>query len=174
MMRRTSHAFALFAVALSFVVSQASAQSAPTVIYLVRHAEKTDDGADPALTTQGAARADLLADLLADSGITHVHSSDFIRTRDTATPLAGRLGLQTLIYDPRDLQGMAAYLRNTPGRHLVSGHSNTTPQLVELLGGNPHAAIDEPSEYDRLYIVTLLPGGGASSVLLRYGALFGG
>ena len=174
MIRRNSHALALFTAALAIVASHAAAQSAPTVVYLVRHAEKADDGADPALTAQGNTRAALLADLLADAGITHIHSSDFIRTRDTADPLAELLGLQTLIYDPRDLPAMAAHLRNTPGRHLVSGHSNTTPRLVELLGGDPHTSIDEPSEYDRLYIVTVLPEGGASSVLLRYGDLFGG
>lgn len=174
MIRRISHSLVLLFVALAAAASQVVAQAEPTVVYLVRHAEKADGGADPALTAQGLARATLLADVLADSGITHIYSSDFVRTRDTAEPLAGRLGLETLIYDPRDLVGMAARLRNTPGRHLVSGHSNTTPRLVELLGGDPHTAIDEPSEYDRLYIVTLLPGGGASSVLLRYGELYGG
>ncbi len=164
----------LLFVALAATASTVSAQAQPTVVYLVRHAEKADRSADPALTIQGIARAAVLADLLSDSGITHIYSSDFVRTRDTAEPLAGRLGLETLIYDPRDLVGMASRLRNTPGRHLVSGHSNTTPRLVELLGGDPHTAIDEASEYDRLYIVTLLPGGGASSVLLRYGDLWGG
>ncbi len=164
----------LLFVALAATASNVNAQAEPTVVYLVRHAEKADGSADPALTVQGITRAAVLADLLSDSGITHIYSSDFVRTRDTAEPLAGRLGLETLIYDPRDLVGMASRLRNTPGRHLVSGHSNTTPRLVELLGGDPHTAIDEASEYDRLYIVTLLPGGGASSVLLRYGDLWGG
>ena len=174
MIRRFSHSLLLLFVALAATASHVIAQEEPTVVYLVRHAEKADGGADPALTVQGIARAAVLADLLSDSGITHIYSSDFVRTRDTAEPLAGRLGLETLIYDPSDLVGMASLLRNTPGRHLVSGHSNTTPRLVELLGGDPHTAIDEASEYDRLYIVTLLPGGGASSVLLRYGELWGG
>ncbi len=174
MTRRISHGLVLLFVALAATASQVIAQAEPTVVYLVRHAEKADGGADPALTERGIARAAVLADLLSDSGITHIYSSDFIRTRDTTEPLAGRLGLETLIYDARDLVGMASRLRNTPGRHLVSGHSNTTPRLVELLGGDPHTPIDEASEYDRLYIVTLLPGGGASSVLLRYGELWGG
>ena len=174
MKRILSHSLVLLFVMLAMTASQLNAQVEPTVVYLVRHAEKADGGADPVLTASGLARAALLADLLSDSGITHIHSSDFVRTRDTAEPLAGRLGLETLIYDPRDLVGMASRLRNTPGRHPVSGHSNTTPRLVELLGGDPHTAIDEPAEYDRLYIVTLLPGGGASSVLLRYGELYGG
>lgn len=174
MIRRISRGLILLIVALAAASTRAVAQTEPTVVYLVRHAEKVDGGADPALNAQGSARAAVLAELLADAGVTHIHSSDFVRTRDTAEPLSGRLGLSILIYDPRDLEGMALRLRNTPGRHLVSGHSNTTPRLVELLGGDPHTPIDEPSEYDRLYIVTLLPGGGASSVLLRYGDPFGG
>lgn len=174
MIRRISHSLILLFVALAASASQVIAQAEPTVVYLVRHAEKADGSADPALTAQGNARTAVLAGLLSDSGITHIHSSDFVRTRATVEPLAGRLGLETLIYDPRDLVGMASRLRNTPGRHLVSGHSNTTPRLVELLGGDPYTAIDEQAEYDRLYIVTLLPGGRASSVLLRYGDLYGG
>ena len=174
MTRRGLHTLALILLTLVTLASHAAAQTEPTVVYLVRHGEKVDDGADPQLAQEGHAWAALLADLLADAGITHIHSSDFIRTRDTAGPLTERLGLSTLIYDPRDLEGLAALLRDTPGRHLVSGHSNTTPRLVELLGGDPHTPIDEPSEYDRLYVVTLLPGNRASSVLLRYGKLFGG
>jgi phosphohistidine phosphatase SixA len=174
MIRRISLGLVLLLVALAGSASHVIAQAEPTVVYLVRHAEKADESADPALTAEGNARAAVLAGLLSDSGITHIYSSDFVRTRATVEPLARRLGLETLIYDPRDLVGIASRLRNTPGRHLVSGHSNTTPRLVELLGGDPHSAIDEPSEYDRLYIVTLLPGGRASSVLLRYGELYGG
>jgi len=59
-----------------------------------------------------------------------------------------------------------------PGRHLVLGHSNTTPQLVEALGGEPGAPIEE-MEYDRLYIVTLMDG-RTSTVLLRFGSPYEG
>jgi hypothetical protein len=51
----------------------------------------------------------------------------------------------------------------------VVGHSDTTPELVGLLGGDPGAPIDEPTEYDRLYVVTLGPDGTVTTVLLRYG-----
>ena len=72
-------------------------------------------------------------------------------------------------YDPRDLPGFAAQLRRSPGRHLVLGHSNTTPSLVEALGGDAHGPIDE-FEYDRLYIV-VITGDEVSTVLLRFGEL---
>ena len=74
-----------------------------------------------------------------------------------------------MIYDPQQLGDLAQALRMAEGRSLVIGHSNTTPELVEQLGGDPGPAIDEAAEYDRLYSVTLLPGEPVATVLLRYG-----
>jgi 2,3-bisphosphoglycerate-dependent phosphoglycerate mutase len=147
------------------------AQNEPTVVFLVRHAERAEDGtSDPVISLPGWDRARLLAGLLGDAGLTHLHATDYRRTRGTGRPLADALGLDMHLYDPRDLPGLAGTLRATPGRHLVVGHSNTTPELVAALGGDPGAPIDE-AEYDRLYVVTLMEG-GASTVLLRFGAPF--
>ena len=91
------------------------------------------------------------------------------RTRSTAAPLAEALGLKVRLYDPRDLEAFARRLKEEGGRHLVVGHSNTTPELVGLLGGEPGTAIDEAVEYGRLYVVVIDAGGRAGSMLLRYG-----
>ncbi len=99
----------------------------------------------------------------------HVHSSDFARTRDTAAPTASELGLEVQLYDPFDLPGLIERLHRAGGRHLVVGHSNTTPSAAELLGGQPGAPIDDESEFDRLYIVTIGRDGAATSVMMRYG-----
>ena len=138
-------------------------------VFLVRHAEKTTEKTDPALTDAGQARAIALADRLEDEGITHIHSSDTKRTRDTAAPLAARLDLDVELYDAGDLPAMAAKLNAMPGRHLVVGHSNTTPQLTELLGGDGGTPIVEATEYDRLYIVTTNDGEPVQSYLTRFG-----
>ena len=47
------------------------------------------------------------------------------------------------------------------------GHSDTTPELVSLLGGEsgPPIASDE---YDRIYLLTLYGDGKASTMLLRF------
>jgi len=162
-----------FLIGAAFLFSACSG-SAPNIqadaVFLVRHAEKTAEKSDPALTPEGEARAIALADHLEGEGITHIHSSDTTRTRDTAAPLAQRLDLQVELYDPRDLPAMAAKLNLTPGRHLVVGHSNTTPQLTELLGGDGGTPIVEATEYDRLYIVTMGEGEPVKSYLTRYGA----
>ncbi len=143
------------------------------VVFVVRHAEKVAEGDDPPLSASGRARAAALADLLEEAGIVAVHSSDFRRTLETAAPLAERLGLPILLYDPAGPQPLVDRMLRDGGRHLVIGHSNTAPELVERLGGDGGTAIDEHSEYDRLYVVMpSADGGPARTLLLRYGERF--
>ncbi len=173
-MRRTALLLLLALTALGAFTGPAPTQApgGEVVVFLVRHAERAEDGTrDPPISQRGWTRAKLLADMLRDAGITHIHATDFRRTRQTALPASARTGVDVTLYDPRRLDDFAAELRATPGRHLVVGHSNTTPALVRALGGDPGSPIDE-AEYDRLYIVTLDAAGGAHTVLLRFGAPF--
>jgi 2,3-bisphosphoglycerate-dependent phosphoglycerate mutase len=148
----------------------AQTQEGPSLVVLVRHAERAGPSADdPGLTLIGAERALVLARLLEDAGITRIHSSDTRRTRDTALPLARNQGLEIEIYNHRDLEGFAAELMKLPGRHLVVGHSNTTDEMSVFLGGASHGAIVEEWEYDRLYFLTPRPEGGMETVLVRFG-----
>lgn len=170
---RTAFAAALL-VTIATAPRPAAAQSArvTATIFLVRHAERAnDDPQDPGLTPEGIARAQELARILGDAGLTAVWSTPFRRSMDTARPIAAKAGVEIQNYDPRDQAAMQAFierLKTGSGRVLVSGHSNTTPALVEALGGDPVAAMPE-TEYDRLYIVTIGPDGAVGSVLLRYG-----
>lgn len=143
-----------------------------TIIYLVRHAEKLADQQDPGLTDAGKVRAEALADRLEDAGLTVIYSSDYTRTRDTASPIAARLGLDVQLYDPRDLPALATQLKAMDGHILVVGHSNTTPQMTDLLGGDYISPINEAGEYDRLYVVTLAGDGTVTSELERYGVAY--
>jgi phosphohistidine phosphatase SixA len=143
-----------------------------TVVYLVRHAEKVPDGTDPALSAAGQVRAQGLASLLAETAIDVIHSTDFRRTRDTAMPLARRLGLSVVLYDPSRPEALVDAILGAGGRHLVVGHSNTVPELVVLLGGDGGPPIDEAAEYDRLYVVTRTGDGPVRTELRRYGAPF--
>ncbi len=142
-------------------------QDGALVVYLVRHAERAEDGTiDPPISADGERRARLLATMLRDAGITHIHTTDFRRTRTTAAPLAAVAGLVPEVYDPDELLTVAARLRATPGRHLVVGHSNTVPEMVAALGGEPQGEIAQ-DEYDRLYVLTLADD-GVTTVLLRF------
>jgi broad specificity phosphatase PhoE len=163
---------ALVAVAACFssAPSALDAQSVDdaTVVYVVRHAERADDSEDSPLSAAGEARARTLATMLRDAGITHIHTSDFRRTRATAAPVAIATGAGMELYDIDDLAALAAYVGSTPGRHLVVGHSNTLRETISALGGEPGAEIAQ-LEYDRLYVLTVTRA-GTVTVLLRFGA----
>jgi phosphohistidine phosphatase SixA len=143
--------------------------SSGPIIVLVRHAEKAaDHPTDPSLTREGHARAAELARLLGRSDVTAVLSSDYRRTRDTAAPLADRLGIEVELYDAGALDALATELLGRTGSIVVVGHSNTTPELVTLLGGDPGEPIDD-AEYDRLYVVHPVEGGPSATLVLRFG-----
>ncbi|SHF19874.1 Phosphohistidine phosphatase SixA [Microbulbifer donghaiensis] len=165
--------FLLIAGSAWAATQEGRAGSQQQVIYLVRHAEKRVDAGvedkDPPLTDTGDARAQHLAYVLGDIGIDHIYTSDYRRTRQTGEPLAKKLGLNMQPYDPRALPAFAQQLQQLGGRILVVGHSNTTPQLVELLGGDGGAPIDEASEYDRLYIL-IRDGDRVTTLLQRFGS----
>ncbi|HZM17408.1 MAG TPA: histidine phosphatase family protein [Candidatus Krumholzibacteria bacterium] len=70
-------------------------------IFLARHGETTwnqenrlQGRIDTALSTRGVAQAEALASLLAAQPITAIYTSTLRRSRDTAKPLAARLGLE--------------------------------------------------------------------------------
>lgn len=139
------------------------------VIYLVRHAEKAIDPTDdPPLALAGQIRVQVLRHLLAESDLKYIHTTDWKRTRETARPIARDMGVEPSIYDAGDLAAFAATLKATPGHHLVVGHSNTTPMLVETLGGDPSTPFHD-LEYDRLYIVVIPPGLPPVTTILRFG-----
>lgn len=143
-----------------------SAQERPIVVYVVRHAERAEDGTDdPPLSEAGQRRSLLLASMLRDADVTHIHTTDYRRTRQTVAPLAAETGLEPIVYD--GVGDLVDLLRATPGRHLVVGHSNTVPELVGRLGGEAHGPIGL-DEYDRFYVVTL-SGGRAVTSFLRFG-----
>jgi broad specificity phosphatase PhoE len=133
-------------------------RSATTVV-MTRHAEKAA-GDDPELTEIGRSRAIHLADFAQRRGVDGVISTQFRRTRETATPAAQRVGaavvieratspieehiarLVDLIHD--DFAGETV---------LVVGHSNTIPLLVAALGG-PTVAIED-EDYGDVFVLTL-------------------
>jgi broad specificity phosphatase PhoE len=172
-MNRTAFApvlFSLFLMLCLALPTAVRAEPGAAMLFLVRHAEKVDNSEDPELSEAGKQRAAALAHTLKDAGIERVYSTNYRRTRDTASLLAVLLELPVEIYDPLELPALADLLRQSGKNSLVVGHSDTTPELAALLGGDPGPEIDEESEYDRLYLVTIEASGDANSVLLRYGA----
>ena len=119
--------------ALSAAIAVQPAVAAETV-YVVRHLQKAE-GADPPLSTEGAANAQLLAQRLANSGIKAIFATPTRRAMETAEPLAKALGLHVTSYDPRDPAALIEAVSAVDGAALIVGHSNTVPDIVARLGG---------------------------------------
>jgi broad specificity phosphatase PhoE len=146
------------------------AQTATTVI-VVRHAEKVDDSADPVLSDAGNARAQALADALADAGVSAIITTQYERTRRTAGPLGDRVGIVPMVVAASGrshVDDVAARVReHAPGTIVIVGHSNTVPAIIRALGGPDIGEIAD-SSYDDLFVLTLGED-GARLIRTRYG-----
>jgi len=118
----------------------APAPEAP-VTWVMRHLDTPEGVRDPDLVAQGQRRATLLATWFARDAPRAIYVSDFRRSRQTAAPLAARLGLTPIVYDPADTPGLIARVRAGPLPALIVGHSNTVPDIIEQLGGTRPAAL---------------------------------
>jgi broad specificity phosphatase PhoE len=137
-----------------------SAADAQQLVLLVRHAERADGGmppagmstpADPDLSAEGRARAERLADMLAQAGVTRIVVSEFRRTQQTAAPLAARLGLTPERASSKDTPGLAKQLSASKnGVVLVIGHNTTVPAVIAALGG-PAVTIAD-TDYANLFV----------------------
>ena len=171
----TTYRAVLLALAAMQAPPATAAAQAPTTIILVRHAEKAGDPADrdPELSEAGVRRASELARALGDANISAIYSTPFHRTRNTAAPLASRLGIEVTVTPivRGFVQELAATLRREHQGQtvLVVGHSNTVPQTINALGAGPVEDLEE-DQYDRLFVVSLTADGHASLVTLRFGA----
>ena len=147
----------------------------PTVVLLVRHAEKAAQPAqDPPLTEAGAARAQALVAVARDAGVTAIITTQFERTRKTAEPTATALRVTAQVVDagPPAQHAKAVadkVLEHAGGTVLVVGHSNTIPAIVGALGApRPRDLCD--SEYDQLFVVIIGDTGPPRLIRSRYGA----
>lgn len=150
----------------------------PTTVYVVRHAEKdpTPGLADPALTATGQQRAQALREELvkAPRPVATVFSTNTLRTRTTAMPLATQLQIPVEVYDARQQAALASRIRREyAGRVvLVVGHSNTILETVEALGAQRPVPSVGDDEYNYLLEVTMPRDSTKASTVVarRYGA----
>ena len=148
----------------------------PTVVLLVRHAEKAAEPAqDPPLTESGRARAQALVAVARDAGVTAIITTQYDRTRSTAAPAAEALRITPDVVAAGPLAQHAKAVADQVRKHagktvLVVGHSNTIPAIVGALGApQPREICD--SEYDALFVVVLGDTGPPRLVRSRFGAV---
>jgi broad specificity phosphatase PhoE len=175
MFRRASAA-ALLALFLFGLPAEAA-----EIIFIVRHAERETGQGDDPLSAAGRARAERLATMLRDAGITHVFTSDRRRTVETGAPVARGAMIMSFVIalpesapsggDPaqRQVDLTVQSVKEAPAfsRVLIVGHSNTVPLLLKALGVTEAITLPD-TEFDNLFIVTLRGSGAPAFARLRY------
>lgn len=164
-------------LAAAAAILAAHSATAQRAVFVVRHAEKQTDSNDAGvpLSEAGRARAMRLAALLKNTGVTAIYSTDFVRTLETAEPLARTLKVTVRKYSATgadgkpDLQPLAARLKAEHARDivLVVGHSNTVPPLLKALGCAENIEIPA-AQYDDLFAVVPTAHGPPTLLRLTY------
>ena len=132
-------------------------------VVIVRHAERIENDA---LTEDGEKRAETLARLLSNNGVSAIFSTDTTRTIETVNNTAERLGIPIQFYS--SIQDVADLIKSEYAGKvvLVVGHSPTVPQIITALGVSSAPQI--ANEFNNLFIVTIRPDGIASLTHLKY------
>lgn len=142
------------------------------VLILVKHAEtQAGGGTNPVLSADGQIRANELARLLQNVELDAIYSTNLSRTIGTANPSSIDQGIPIDIYDGFDMPGFEEQVK---AQHkgqtiLVSGHSDTTPDLLNLLTNSNDYELFPENGFDRLFFVSLNSLDEASVVFIEYG-----
>lgn len=127
-----------------------------TSYFVVRHAEKETAtmSSDVPLSAEGKQRAEALKEVLLHKNIQSIYSTNYIRTKATAQPLAEAENITIQTYDPADT-GFVSRIKNThTGNVLIVGHSNTVDDIVNQFMGAKIIAGDLPdTQYGDLFVV---------------------
>lgn len=139
-----------------------------TTFYLIRHAEKNrkdSTNKNPNLNLKGLLRAEKWKNVFKNISFDAIYSTDYNRTRETATPTALKNKLELTIYNPNTIAINELSKKHSGKNVLIVGHSNTTPQVVnKFLGSDTYEDIDDNNNAN-LYIVTVKDDIVSSSVL---------
>ncbi|MFK5972713.1 MAG: phosphoglycerate mutase family protein [Flavobacteriaceae bacterium] len=135
----------------------------PTIstFYFIRHAEKDRndyENVDPELNQKGLGRAMHWAEILNDVTLDAIYTTDYERTTMTAAPVSVKQDITLQYYDPEILDIEQFKVDNLNKNVLVVGHSNTTPELVNMIIGEDK--YDDMDDHDNgsLFIVQITDG----------------
>jgi phosphohistidine phosphatase SixA len=147
------------------------------IVFALRHADRT--AADD-LTTAGHERAELLARMLAESGVRIAYRSDAVRAARTLEPLKQKLGAKLTIEEvgfpgPNGIEfhieTVVQKIKSLPADAVVAvvSHSNTVGPVLERLGAGTSPSIGD-TEFDKLFVLFRGTASPPTLVMLRYGA----
>ena len=87
-----------------------------------------------------------------------IFSSEFSRTQQTVNPLSEKWETEVMIHSAHDPEGQVERaLDNCRKTVIISGHSNTLPNLIKLFGVDDEITIED-SQYGDLFMIQWLNG----------------
>lgn len=141
---------ALFVIQISF------GQQITSTYYFIRHAEKVDNSQNPDLSAIGLERAKLWNEIFSEIDFDQIYSTDYNRTKQTATPTSTAKKISIELYNPKTV-AIDSFKKDTLGKKvLIVGHSNTTPNFVNQIINQKIYADIEDTTFGNLYIVTII------------------
>lgn len=154
------------ALAAGAVLAQAAG---PSLVFIVRHGEKSAVAGDVPLGERGRARAEVLARMFEAAKVSAVYSSELTFALETASPIAARHSLTPVVVPVKEADRLVAALRQLPAGTVavVVNHSSNIPAIVEGLGGARPAGIDV-EEFGRIFAVARAADGTANVTELHY------
>ena len=160
----------LIATALFLFLVTPTLSAAPHLVIFVRHAEKEEAPKDnPPLTAAGRERAAELVKvvevLTAKGPLRAIFTTDYLRTRETAAPLAAATHVAPTVTNDNPIARIRAIQGGTV---VVVGHSNTLPDFIETLGGAAGIVIAD-AEFGRLFLLAAPGTTLAKLATLAYG-----
>jgi 2,3-bisphosphoglycerate-dependent phosphoglycerate mutase len=145
----------------------------PLTVILVRHAEKAvvpPENKDPDLSPAGLARAQDLARMFGNTGITAIYATQYKRTQQTVKPLSEKIRLPVTQVEAKKTPDLVKQIRAHQAGAVIfiAGHNNTVPEVIAALGG-PQLPIIPEEEFDNLYFLIVLSDGSAKLLKMKYG-----
>ncbi len=126
--------------------------------YLLRHAEKvrTDPkDPDPSLNIDGLMRSKRWAAYFEPIKIDAIYVTKYMRTKQTVSLIAQQKQVSPTRYNPNTIYSEEFLKQNDGKTVLISGHSNTTPHLVNQLIGQEKFKDMDDSDNSTLFKVTI-------------------
>lgn len=144
------------------------------IVFVLRHADRVPDKDKDVLKPEGIVRANLLARMLAESGIRIAYCSAALRAQATLRPLKEVLGdklkVDIVPLDADHEQHIIAAVKalSADATAMVIGHSDTVVTIIKGLTDQPVGKIAE-HEFDKLFVLSIPAAGARTVALLRYG-----
>ncbi len=134
-------------------------QNKETKFYLIRHAEKdrsNPENKNPDLTKKGMERANYWASYFDSIPLNSIYTTDFRRTKETIAPISKLKDINPRIYSPNKLD-FNQFIKSNNGKSvLISGHSNTTPYMVNKIIGEKRFSDMLDSDNKSLFIIKIV------------------